>query len=563
MKRKLYAIMAYVLAAAMLISMPGCGGKKDNGDNSKSKSGSSKAKAKPDMSLVDTSGDHLKMKDKTKLTMLIPKDTNIEDLDTNDYITKLEDAVNVDLQFEYLPASDAKQKLSVMLSSGTELPDTILYNLSSIEVYTYGAQGYFLPLNDYIDQCSKYFKDYLGTDEGKENTKYFKSPDGNIYSYPNIIEEIGNDYDHRIWINKTWLDKLGLEKPTTTDEYYQVLKAFKEKDPNGNGKADEIPLVGSTDGWVQGVWKTLMYSFLYLNDYFDYIVKDKDGKLTVSYIQPEFRDGLEYLNKLCSEGLLSPLTFTQDQNQLKQIIGDPSGVVIGSVCAGSMSLYAASEERKKDITHLAPLIGPDGVQLTSDRHSSLPNYVGYITKDCKNPTAAAVLFDYMYSTDMAMQGRWGTEGKSWVKAEPGEKGMYEDQGYDPIFKITDNIWGTTQNQEIGEVGPTLRQYDLTCGQVTPDDPYNAQLMSAEASKEYMDKVPDDVVYRIIYTKEEADEIAEILNSLNTYRDEAVVAFITGTRPLSDWDNYVKEIQNIGLDKFVEISQKAYDRMQKQ
>ena len=271
----------------------------------------------------------------------------------------------------------------------------------------------FTPINDYIDQESFYLKNYLETDEGKENLKYIKSADGNIYSWPAIIEEIGNDYDHRMWINQTWLDELGLEMPTTTDEYYEVLKAFKEQDPNGNGQADEMPLVGNRTGWNQQVWTTLAYPFIYLNDMFDFLIKDDEGKLTVSYAQPEFKAALEYMNKLCSEGLLSPLTFTQDEAQWKQILGDPNGQVIGSLCAGSMSAYAGAPDRKKDLTHLPPLTGPEGVCWTSYRATSLPQYKGFITSSCENPVAAAAVFDYMYSEEMARQGRWGTEGKSW------------------------------------------------------------------------------------------------------------------------------------------------------
>lgn len=555
---------AITIAAAMLFSLGACG---DSNKTEKTTQGKTKqnnaAMKKLDFSRLDTSGSYPKLKEKEKLTVLVGKDTNIKDMETNAYINKLEKAVNVDLSFKYLPAGpDGKQKLSVMLSSGSKLPDMMFFNLSAIEAYTYGAQGYFLPINKFIEKESKYLKAYLETKEGKNNLKYLKSPDGNIYSYPGITEELPSDYDHRIWINKTWLDKLGLKKPTTTDEYYDVLKAFKEKDPNGNGKADEIPLIGDKNGWNQSVWSTLMYAFLYVNDMFDYLIVDKDGKLDVSYTQPEWKEGLKYMHKLCKDGLLSPLTFTQDYTQLQQILGDPSGQLVGSLCAGSMSLYTPCPDRKKDMTHMAPLTGPEGVCWTSYRNLSLPFYTGYITKDCKDPVAAAAVFDYMYSEDMSMQARWGTEGKSWEKAKPGEAGMFENLGYKATFKVTKNIWQSVQNEFLNEIHPTLRTYEMTSGQVMPDDPYDAQRMSAEAMPDYINKKPDKIVYRLIYTKEEADEIAEILTSLGTHRDEATAAFITGTRSFSDWDNYVKELDSIGLQKFIKVAQKAYDRMEK-
>lgn len=584
MRRRAKTITALVCAAAVAATAGGCG---NEGSTSQSGSGNSSQVENTnsggsegeqpaaeqeglggsgealDLSILDESSEYPKLKEKTTLTVLVQTDTNIEDVETNDYVTKLEEAVNVDLQFEYLPAgNDGKQKLNVLLSSGSDLPDIIWFALEPIEVYTYGSQGYFIPINDYIEQESFYLKNYLDTDEGKENLKYIKSADGNIYAWPAIIEEIGNDYDHRMWINQTWLDELGLEMPTTTDEYYEVLKAFKEKDPNGNGQADEMPLVGNRTGWNQSVWTTLSYPFIYLNDQFDFIIKDDEGKLTVSYAQPEFKDALEYMNKLCSEGLLSPLTFTQDEAQWKQILGDPNGQVIGSLCAGSMSCYAGAPDRKKDLTHLPPLTGPDGVCWTSYRATSLPQYKGFITSSCENPVAAAAVFDYMYSEEMARQGRWGTEGKAWEQVDPSTtESMYESLGAEASFKITDNIWGGVQNQQMGEMHPTLRTYDITNSQAKPDDPFDAQLMTANSIPDYIDKYPkDDLVTRIIYTQEEADQIAEIQAPLKTYREEAIAAFITGTRPLSDWDNYLAELEGIGLQQFLDVAQQAYDRM---
>ncbi len=579
MRRRAKTITALVCAAAVAATACGCGSDgnttDNNNNNTNQENNNSETPAAEqeglggsgeqlDLSILDESSEYPKLKEKTTLTVLVQTDTNIEDVETNDYVTKLEEAVNVDLQFEYLPAgTDGKQKLNVLLSSGSELPDMIWFALEPIEVYTYGSQGYFIPINDYIDQESFYLKNYLETDEGKENLKYIKSADGNIYSWPAIIEEIGNDYDHRMWINQTWLDELGLEMPTTTDEYYEVLKAFKEQDPNGNGQADEMPLVGNRTGWNQQVWTTLAYPFIYLNDQFDFLIKDDEGKLTVSYAQPEFKAALEYMNKLCSEGLLSPLTFTQDEAQWKQILGDPNGQVIGSLCAGSMSAYAGAPDRKKDLTHLPPLTGPEGVCWTSYRATFLPQYKGFITSSCENPVAAAAVFDYMYSEEMARQGRWGTEGKSWEKVDSSTtESMYESLGAEASFKITDNIWGGVQNQQMGEMHPTLRTYDITNSQAKPDDPYDAQLMTANSIPDYIDKYPkDDLVTRIIYTQEEADQIAEIQASLKTYREEAIAAFITGTRPLSDWDNYLAELEGIGLSQFLEVAQQAYDRME--
>lgn len=81
------------------------------------------------------------------------------------------------------------------------------------------------------------------------------APDGNIYALPSINDCYHCSMAQKMWIYKPWLDKLGLDVPTTTDELYTVLKAFKDKDPNGNGKADEVPLTGAPrgSGWYSSI----------------------------------------------------------------------------------------------------------------------------------------------------------------------------------------------------------------------------------------------------------------------------------------------------------------------
>ncbi|WMJ86699.1 extracellular solute-binding protein [Anaerocolumna sp. MB42-C2] len=559
LKRK---AVCFLLISSMLM-LPGCGSTKATqsaGDNKAGGSVREKEAVSIDTGNMNAKGTVPILKNKVTLKILLNQDTNIEDFETNDYTKKLEEAVNVDLNFEFLPAgTEGDQKLAVMIASDSELPDMICRGLTDLQTYTYGSQGYLLPLNEMTDQISVYLKKYLESEDGQKYKQYINSPDGNMYAFPRIVEDLGNDWDNRLWINKTWLDKLGLKKPVTTDEYYEVLKHFRDDDPNGNGKADEIPLLGDKDGWNQNIWPVLMNAFTYSNKNYDYMQVEK-GKLQVAYTQDAWRDGLKYMHKLSDEGLLSPLTFTQDQNQFKQIIENKDIQLVGAMTAGSMSVYQVDSKRKEDMSHLAPLTGPDGVCYTSYNASGIPTYAGFITKDCKDPAAAYMVFDYMYQTDMIYQGRFGIKDVDWKDPDPSKPGLYESLGYEKKVEYINPIWGTLQNHQWGEVHPTARTYDMICGQVWNGNPYDSQYMTSQAVPEYINKIPDETVQRILYLPEEADEIADIKSTLGTYRDEAAAAFITGTRPLSDWDKYIQELNDIGLQKYLEVSQKAYDRM---
>lgn len=562
MKKNWQAILSASLAATLLFSLAACGGK--TGTTTKpsgtTEPGGTAAPNTIDVSSVDMTGTNPKMKEKTTLDILLRTDTNIPDFETNSYTKLLEEGTNTDLNFTYLPAGDdGKQKLSIMISTNEKLGDMVIYPLTPLETYSYGSQGFFLALNDYVDQAGKYTKDYFASEEGQSIMKYLKSPDGNIYAIPRIAQEVGNDWDHRQWINKTWLDKLGLEMPTTTDEYADVLRAFRDQDPNGNGKQDEIPLVGNVPGWNQNVWRTIMYSFTFVNDYFEYL-QVEDGKLQLSYAQDGWRKGLEYMNMLYEEGLLSPLTLTQDLAAFKQLIEDPEAQLVGSMTAGSMSVYQVASKRKEDMTHMPPLTGPDGIAYTSYRATTLPAPYGFISKDSDTPVAAMVVYDYMYKPEIAMQARFGIKDVDWKEPGADAVGLYEDMGYEPLIEYINSIWGTVQNQHWSEEHPSLRTYAMSNGQVYNGNPYDSQAMTAFAAPDYIGKVPDEIVLRQVYTAEEADEIAEIVASLNKYRDENVAAFISGNRSLDEWDDYLAELDSIGMSDFLEVAQVTYDRM---
>lgn len=118
-------------------------------------------------------------------------------------------------------------------------------NFTDTELMKYGADGTIIPLNDLIDKHMPNLKALF--DKRPDIKAIVTAPDGNIYSLPageelgTGQEDIGSNPDF-LYINQDWLKKLGLNMPTTLQEYHDVLLAFKTKDPNGNGKADEIPL---------------------------------------------------------------------------------------------------------------------------------------------------------------------------------------------------------------------------------------------------------------------------------------------------------------------------------
>lgn len=540
-----------LLVICMIASLTACSSKKSSEGETKESSNAAtgtenntQKTAAEDDGILNPLGEFPICKEKITLTIGIPQSVNVEDYETNKFTKYLEEKANVDLQFVAFPSKDAGQKLEIMIASGGELPDMLMgFGLKDAAIYNYGSQGYIVPLNEYYQNSSKYIKEVLSEEANSDIMSLITSADGNIYIVPKLNKQLNNEYANRSFINKSWLDKLGLKTPTTTEELYQVLKAFKEQDPNGNGKADEIPMIGSTDGWFQKPQDFLMNAFIYNDTSNRWVVKD--GELSVAYNTEEWKQGLIYLNKLCEEELISPLTFTQDTNQLKAMVTDELPTYCGVITAGSASVFG-SDDRWQEYEALLPLTGPEGVSWAT-YSPSMPSGDCAITSTCKYPEVAFRLADFMWSREASMYSRYGESGVDWI---PDEKtgGILD----------TPLAWGSVQNANWTDVNPAYRDYSWSIK--TSAEP-NSGMLSSDFANAVQGKHPEEIVKKIIYTPEEQETVSDIQSTINTYVNECFVRFMIGDMSIEkDWDGYLKELNDIGLNEYIEISQEAYSRM---
>ena len=505
------------------------------------------------------------------LTIALPQNANVENYDTN-YLTQLlEKECNVDIQFMLLPTSleDAKSKLALMASSGEKLPDVVCMQLTNLEVAEYGSKGVFQALNDYIGDASK-TPNFNAIDEETRNAivQAITSPDGNIYTLADYSPEDYNLTPYRCWINKTWLDNLGLETPTTTDELKAVLEAFATQDPNGNGIQDEIPLTGATSGvWGGFTPYYLINSFIFYNANManNGLALDADGKTVIApFATEEWKQGLEYMNSLSEEGLLDPSMFTMDSTQFTAML-DQNPNTVGCVCAGGWGYWTGSldSENFQDFELLSPLVGPEGIAYAAT-YQYTPNLYWNVTKDCEDVDLAMQAGDLLYRQDVSYTTRYGEENVDWStdEAVTSEKvGLYQDMlGIPCKIAILDNQWSKVQNKHWYGACPHYLSTDDYRGldsMQNGDDNRNAVLRSTSYSMYY--EAHPQLMPSLNYTEEEAEAISGIVTDVTTYVSSSMAEFITGNRPLSDWDNYLEELDNMGLQQVIEKAQAAYDR----
>ncbi len=496
------------------------------------------------------------------LRVFFQQEPQVLDYVDNKLTKHLEEMTGVKIEWDLVLSKDKTQKLNLLLATGQGLPDVFMGGMDTSTLVDYASQGMFIPLNDYIENDAYYFQKVL--DEFPDLKKMMTAPDGNIYALPNINMSEPNMMPSRLWINQEWLDNLGLAVPTTTDELKAVLTAFKTQDPNGNGIADEIPLMGASSGWSVLADTFIMNAFLqyptdaaYPNNPRRYIVTD--GKIDPVYNKDAYKAGLTYMNELITEGLLDPSTFTQDATQLKQLFENPDIAIVGALTAGGPNTFAnmTGSDRFRDYVAVTPIAGPEGVQYTAYNpfgYFNVPN-CWVITSNCKNPDIAFKLADLFYSEEISMWGRLGEPGVDYIQNPEGKKAV---DGGDALFEAI-LVYGSEQKSHWQNRNPYYNFFDNKG--VASDDPYALQDLLWNTTMAYKPYAPDPATCLppLMYTVEEAQELNEINTALLQYVDETRVAFITGGNIDAQWDAYLKELSTIGIDRVVEIMQQAYDR----
>lgn len=515
--------------------------------------------------------------DEVTLKLGICQNQAVTDYVDNSFTRYIKEKTNINVEFFFFPEdrTEAIQKLELLVSSNSELPDVIFQlPLKNSARYNFGKQGFFLPLNNYLDKYSYYLNKMMEGEDPSiaKNIKHLGiSPDGNQYGFVWYQNNPLDNCPDQMHINVKWLKALGLEKPTTTDELYKVLKAFRDKDPNGNGKADEIPLTGSLS-WSMDVDLNLINSFTYWSPN---ALGIDNGKIYPIFTTNDYKKGLAFCSKLCSEGLLSPLSFTNDGDQNGALMNPAENEpeLVGVFCGYQLLTFnAGTKDNKYDYEYLPLLKGPEGKAYGS-YSPPMVNYAYYITKYCKNPEIAFRLLDFFCNDECMMSARYGVRGEHWDYIEKGSMpSIFEPLGFKADRVCYTNIWGKQTNAHwLCSIQDTpIMSFGAAIMAKKADEKTQADLdeewMNTSYQESYFDrygKWPDERVDAVVYTEAEELEIDEIKTVITNYIEEQRVSFITGVKNLeTDWDTYLAELESIGLSKYIAVTQTAYDRTYK-
>jgi len=514
----------------------------------------------PDADNVNPRGVFPVVKNPTQLTFAMAANAKIEDYDTNQYTLYVEENTGVDIIFEFLPGGNETLQKAMLMFASSDLPDVFVgVNFPDVTILDYGTQGMIIPLNDLIEIYGVEMQNMWEKAVDDPNLKKTMTfADGNIYYIPKYSEQTQNTYNIRCYVYEPWLKELGLDIPTTTEEYYNMLVAFRDQDPNGNGKKDEIPLIGYKGGQIP---QFFINSFIHDSGKGENHLILNNGKVDVNYTKPEFKEALMWLNKLVEENLLDPMTFTQDEPQLKVLMTQPE-IIVGSIAQATKTgvldrNVEETRKRSEDYIPILPLKGPNGVAY-SHPTPTIPQPFYIITSECKNPAAAYRVGDFMLNEEATIIGRFGFEGEDWVVPPAGAVGMNGEQA---TIELKRDVWGMkTHNVHWQFANPGFFPRYIMDTLKAPENKRDYDYVQITISYELAKYVPDEVVPRkLSYTLEEMEELAVLQPAISTYVEENITRFIVGDRSFDEWDAYLAEFEKLQLDRFLEIVQAAYDR----
>ena len=508
--------------------------------------------------------------------------STVEDLsyEKNQATKIITDATGIKLEFIAAPAADKLTKLNLLLNSG-DYPDIISARatLSRAEMAMYADQGIFVDMSEYItpELAPNTYEIFASNAAAK---LVCTGTDGGIYSLPDINECYhclhGNG---RAWYYMPWMAKYEAGVPTTTDELEAYLKWILETDVNGNGDAtDEVPLAFPKDNNNRFVIWISKFFQPYTSDHYRV---EADGTISALFVNEEYKQTLEYANKLYSEGLILEDSFSVATEDLRTVGEDPNGARLGIIVGWGPEdgvAKAGTTLRWYEYGLLAPVEGPTGARYAvySGDWGSVNNG-WFVTDSCENVEYATRLGDLLLDEYFGYTTYIGPKGVSWDDPNEGALGF---NGQPALFRelvaygtqetncswdqsnITNRYVDFRMSQEAEGVD-LIHQYldgDFSLKEEAAKlGSYNEVMKYYECEQNLHPYIIDEAILvpSLLYADDVADPVADATALVDAYRTEMLAAFVTGTRSLDEYDQYVQEMNDMGLGIILDAKNAAY------
>lgn len=448
----------------------------------------------------------------------------------------------VQINWNTILNSDWGDRKAVLLAGG-DLPDAFMGSICFSESDVLTNVGSFIELDSYIDEYMPNFKKIIETDPIMKALA--TSADGHIYGLPSK-KPCRPTVANQMFINQTWLDNLGLEMPTTYEEFVEVLRAFRDQDANGNGDpTDEIPY---GEGYADSVMFFCLPFGTTLGADGTYTMTVKDGQPVYIPTSDAYKQGVAWMHECYMEGLIDPELFTQDDSMRDAklmsetpIVGVAPGWTTDSTFGANADQYVA----------LPALVGPDGKQYISadPEHWNYSRYEFVVTTACENPGKLLSWVDKFYTEDASIQNFYGSFGTGVEKDEA--TGTYT------VLEPQDGMSADTFAwvKSLRDFGPKYVA-----------DGFNDKVTYAGANGDaakleldtMMKQYAGEAYPNVSYTQEQLDVLALIYADISSYVGVNQAMWVTEGGIDEQWDNYMTTLEQMNYDQFIQIQTDAYN-----
>lgn len=473
-------------------------------------------------------------------------ETSDEDQDLWFY-QELEKKTNIHIKWSYVAETDWSTRINLMAASG-EYPDVISRGV--VDVEDLGVlQGILLPLDDLIPQ---YMPNYYARLQMNDADASLYASDGHMYYIGNLIAQNVN-HNANFYINQKWLDNLGLQAPATVDELTEVLRAFRDQDANGNGDAtDEVPMSASLlQADTQGIYTFFPMFGVPLIDSL-YLSIDDSQKVVFPGFLPGFRAACEWLALCYEEGLLDKEALTLDYVTWATKINDDK---VGFMNHLRLLASFFNEQTCQNFTSILPPASEYGVSVP--RILEVPDFGAALTIANKHVPETLMWLDAQFETETMMVGYNGpikvggpieptlgydeATGKYYIISLPADNGLYD---YVPVIN---GLF----------FAPGDYYFDIY---TMP--PHRVERF--ESSRQYEEAgVLETYSYNYLskFSKMNNDDAIEAQNlyvDIQKFMQESITKFIREGVTDKTWDSFIQQANNIGVERYVELYQNAYD-----
>lgn len=493
-----------------------------------------------------------------RFTGMNMNNTRVGRYDETDMMKQLETETNIKIVWDMIPQANWKERKNLLIAS-RDLPDGFMgpLSLTAEEAQMLGADGVLIPLDDLIDEFAPTISRLI-----KENPTYeasIRSTDGHIYALT-AMQDMGFDSLSVSIIRQDWLDALGIKMPATTEEFYQVLKAFKDNDMAGNGKPVPFSFLYQESAAInREVKREFEWIFLAFGvpDNPIHIAIEDDGQLIFTADKEGFKEAIEYLHRLYSEGLIDPEVFTQDRTLLTNKIRQLN---VGCYTDYRLKSSMAHEEIQDKFSVMPPLAGPYGDRRWLRAMAGMSEGAFALTSACKNPEAAIRWLDYINEPQNCIQMLYGMfKPEGWVGSEalvpsPTQPGKWTGNTDLRPADVSPNDW--PWSAPIGS-SPVIATREVI-NKYIADRPNNvAKEEVCAVYRPYLTKYPYNYPYR--FTPEEIEELSLLQTDLLNYIYRTQAKWIAEGGVDQEWDAYLAQLQKLNVDDYVQLYRAAYER----